>query len=69
VEVCTWHPSGTHPTHFLSNDPQEIAGCDFFPVDNIWNVPIDDLSVDSNSAAYIATIGADTVLHPSFHPS
>lgn len=53
-------------TRVVSGEPPEIAGCAIFPVDNIWNVPIDDLPVDPNSAAYIATIGADTGLHPDF---
>ena len=29
-----------------------------FPADNVWNVAIDTLPVDANSAPYIATIGA-----------
>lgn len=47
------------------NSPQ-IAGCDIFPADNIWNVPVDSLPVDSNSDAYIATIGADSHIHADF---
>jgi len=46
--------------------PPQIAGCDVFPPDNIWNTPIDDLPVDANSAAYIETIGAGRGLHPDF---
>lgn len=46
--------------------PPQIAGCDVFPADNIWNTPIDDLPVDASSAAYIETIGADKPLHPDF---
>lgn len=46
--------------------PPQIAGCDLFPADNIWNTPIDNLPVDANSAAYINTIGADKPLHPDF---
>ena len=41
-------------------------GCAVFPADNIWNVPIDALPVDANSAAYIATIGASTGMHADF---
>ena len=51
---------------FVSGDAPEIAGCDVFQINNIWNVPIDNLPVDPNSDAYIATIGADTGLHPDF---
>ena len=47
-------------------DSPAAAGCAVFPVDNIWNVPVDDLPVDANSDAYIATIGADVGLHPDF---
>ncbi|MBN1812059.1 MAG: hypothetical protein JXA14_09515 [Anaerolineae bacterium] len=43
-----------------------IEGCRVFPADHIWNVPIDDLPLDPNSAAYINTIGASTGLHPDF---
>jgi hypothetical protein len=44
----------------------QIAGCDIFPVDNIWNTAVDQLPVHPNSAAYIQTIGADLPLHPDF---
>jgi hypothetical protein len=40
--------------------------CGVFPADNIWNVPIDSLPVDSNSSAYVATIGPTNGLHPDF---
>ncbi|MCP4429128.1 MAG: hypothetical protein GY803_31975, partial [Chloroflexi bacterium] len=34
--------------------PPQIAGCDIFPADNIWNTPVDTLPVHPNSANYIA---------------
>jgi hypothetical protein len=37
-----------------------------FPSDNVWNVAIDKLPVDANSAAYITTIGATKPVHPDF---
>jgi hypothetical protein len=40
--------------------------CSIFPADNIWNVPVNTLPVDANSAAYIGTIGFDKHLHPDF---
>ena len=40
--------------------------CSVFPADNIWNARVDELPVDPNSAAYIATIGADSTLHADF---
>jgi hypothetical protein len=55
INVPTSEPSVTH-----------IAGCAVFPVDNIWNVPVDTLPVDRNSNAYIATIGASGHIHPDF---
>ena len=46
--------------------PHSLGVCTFFPANNVWNVPIDKLPVDANSAAYIAAIGADKPLHPDF---
>lgn len=46
--------------------PPQIAGCHVFPADNIWNTPIEHLTVDASSAAYIQTIGAGRGLHPDF---
>lgn len=43
-----------------------LDGCPVFPADHIWNIPINTLPVDSNSAAYINTIGAGRGLHPDF---
>ncbi|MCP4362543.1 MAG: hypothetical protein GY796_31440 [Chloroflexi bacterium] len=48
-----------------SSAPQ-VAGCDVFPADNVWNTPVDHLPVHANSANYIATIGANTGLHADF---
>ena len=44
----------------------ELAGCNLFPPDNIWNAPVDWLPVDPQSELYIATIGADIGMHPDF---
>ncbi|VAW30900.1 outermembrane protein [hydrothermal vent metagenome] len=46
--------------------PPQIAGCDIFPSDNIWNTPIDTLPVHPNSTNYINSIGAATGLHADF---
>lgn len=46
--------------------PPSLAGCSVFPADNVWNVSVDELPVDPNSATYIATIGADRSVHPDF---
>jgi hypothetical protein len=37
-----------------------------FPQDNAWNTPIDKAPVDPNSENLIASIGANTGLHPDF---
>lgn len=57
-------PPTTTPTPTLP--PPQIAGCDIFPADHIWNTPIDTAPVAANSAAYINTIGASRTLHPDF---
>lgn len=46
--------------------PPTVANCALFPGDNIWNMPINDLPLAANSAAYIDTIGRDTPFHPDF---
>jgi len=45
---------------------QQIAGCAVFPTDSIWNARVDSLPLDSASASYITTIGADTGVHADF---
>jgi hypothetical protein len=46
--------------------PPSIAGCQIFPVDNIWNTPVDNLPVSPSSSSYINSIGTSTGLHPDF---
>jgi len=53
---------GFGTSHLVSAQGPTLGGCSIFPNDNIWNTPIDALPVDSNSDAYINTIG------PSIHP-
>jgi hypothetical protein len=43
-----------------------LAGCALFPADNIWNVPVDTLPLDSRSDSYVATIGATRTVHADF---
>jgi hypothetical protein len=43
-----------------------LLGCPLFPIDNIWNTPVDTLPVDPNSNLYVATIGAGRTVHPDF---
>jgi hypothetical protein len=46
--------------------PPVIDGVQIFPANNPWNTDISTYPVDPNSAAYIASIGASTGLHPDF---
>ena len=43
-----------------------IAGCQVLPSNNVWNTPVDNLPVDTNSQNYITTIGSGTGLHADF---
>jgi hypothetical protein len=43
-----------------------LEGCPVFPIDNIWNTPVTDLPLASNSSALIDTIGPSRGLHPDF---
>ncbi len=54
------------PTPIPTVPPPQIAGCDIFPADNIWNTPVNTLPLDPHSAAYVNTIGGDRTLHPDF---
>jgi hypothetical protein len=49
--------------------PPTIGGCSIFPADNPWNTRIDDpqkFPVHAQSAAYLASIGLTTTLHPDW---
>ena len=54
------------PPGLLSNGIGVASACTIFPSNNIWNAPVDNLPTDSNSALYIATIGADKYVHADF---
>jgi hypothetical protein len=45
---------------------QRIGGCAVLPPDNIWNTPIDQLPVLTNSSSMVTTIGAGTGVHADF---
>src|SRR6266705_6497774 len=47
---------------------QQLAfgSCPMFPIDHIWNTPVDQLPVSLNSAMWVNTIGAASPLHPDF---
>ncbi len=46
--------------------PPQIEGCPLFPADHVLNARIDALPVHARSADYVASIGANTGLHPDF---
>lgn len=50
----------------LGHVPPPGGECELFPADNIWNTPVDQLPVHSNSANYIKAIGTDRGLHADF---
>lgn len=50
----------------IPTQPPQVAGCDIFPADNIWNTPVDALPLHPDSAAFIDVIGAAVTLHPDF---
>jgi hypothetical protein len=45
---------------------QVIGGCPVLPANNVWNTPIQNLPVLSNSASMVTTIGASTGVHADF---
>jgi hypothetical protein len=46
--------------------PPQIAGCDIFPEDNVWNIPIDQLPVSARSTDYVNSIGVSAHVHADF---
>ncbi len=46
--------------------PPAFGSCPMFPIDHIWNTPVDQLPVSLNSAMWVNTIGAASPLHPDF---
>ncbi|MCC6362106.1 MAG: S-layer homology domain-containing protein [Bryobacterales bacterium] len=44
----------------------QISGCNIFPVDNVWNTPIDTLPAHANSSAWISAIGSSRGFHMDF---
>lgn len=55
VSQCTEGTCGSFP-----------SGCPLLPADNVWNARIDALPLDANSAAYVASIGANESLRADF---
>jgi hypothetical protein len=55
-------PVGAASAPFLPEAPN----CSVFPADNVWNKPVDRLSVRSDSDILIRSIGLNSYLHPDF---
>jgi hypothetical protein len=53
------------PLGIVQSEPL-IGSCPVFPPNNIWNTPVQDLSVDPKSDAYVASIGNTNSLHVDF---
>ena len=43
-----------------------IGGCQIFPPNNVWNVPVNTLPVHANSATFVNTIGSTKATHMHF---
>ncbi|HEV2201599.1 MAG TPA: hypothetical protein VGR73_17400 [Bryobacteraceae bacterium] len=43
-----------------------VGTCPVFPVDHIWNTPIETLPVSPSSSTWVSTIGPSAPLHPDF---
>lgn len=65
--VVTREQMASFLTRAARLDPIPVdARCRILPADNIWNTPVDALDVHARSADYVASIGADRVIHPDF---
>ncbi len=43
-----------------------VGNCSVFPANNIWNTPVDQLSVSPSSSAWVTTIGPTKPVHADF---
>jgi hypothetical protein len=43
-----------------------IAGCPIYPLDNVWNTPVDNLPVHARSAQWVNSIGRTAPFHMDF---
>lgn len=56
----------TGPAQTAAAGRAKIGRCPVFPADNPWNTDISKARVHPRSAAWVASIGADTTMHPDF---
>ncbi|PKN93175.1 MAG: hypothetical protein CVU44_12160 [Chloroflexi bacterium HGW-Chloroflexi-6] len=64
--ACLLFLTGTSPMLGDMAIAENIAGCQIFPLNNVWNTPIDNLPVHSLSAQWVDTIGRNTGFHMDF---
>jgi hypothetical protein len=72
VAAGTPTPSSSHARVLPRVSKARLPGtnCPAFPADNVWNTPITDLPVNSNSATWLAAMDSSTTsLHPDYGPS
>jgi hypothetical protein len=66
VEVPAAQAEGPEYQARNSASAGTIGGCPVFPVDNIWNTPVDALPVHARSDQWVNTIGRSTRFHMDF---
>jgi hypothetical protein len=59
-------PGKTATTVTTAGTGARIAGCPLFPADNPWRQDISRAPVSSHSAAWVASVGTGSFLHPDF---
>jgi hypothetical protein len=64
--ATTSSASPTTPPAVPATGGATIAGCPLFPADNAWRQDISRSPVDPHSAAWVASAGSSTNLHPDF---
>jgi hypothetical protein len=57
---------GYEPNPPPVGNPPDLAGCPAYPLNNIWNTPVDTLPVHARSADWVNRIGASTGFHMDF---
>ena len=50
----------------FSHAAPTIGGCQIFPPNNVWNVPVNTLPLHANSVAFINSIGSSKATHMDF---
>src|ERR1017187_6521352 len=66
IDTLQVTPSGSQPDLGLNAD---LHGKQIFPVNDLWNRPVDTAQVDPGSALILGTIGLTKSLHPDFGAS